>query len=112
LVYIIFFENRELYPPLHVAPDGSVLRPDGTIAIGAPKDTVYVLSGGPVSPVNLSDLSPKVTQVIQQRAPDAEVDYITKEGTGEQSRYIVVFKGQRHTPLTVAADGTVLGESR
>ena len=31
LKYIIFFQEHYLYPPLHVAPDGSVLRPDGAV---------------------------------------------------------------------------------
>src|SRR6266478_3539705 len=32
-VYKVYFENRKLFPTLYVAPDGSVLNPDMTVAM-------------------------------------------------------------------------------
>src|SRR5690348_2970714 len=39
LAYRIDFRNPEVYPPLFVSADGSVLHPDLQPAVGAPADT-------------------------------------------------------------------------
>ncbi|PWU09237.1 MAG: hypothetical protein C5B50_27945 [Verrucomicrobia bacterium] len=35
-VYVIFFQQGLIFPPLYVAPDGSVLNPNLTVAVAAP----------------------------------------------------------------------------
>ena len=108
LVYRIYFHSRGVDPPLYVAPDGTLLNPDLSVAIGAAQDTVGVLTGGPVTGITLSDLPPQVVKRIQERAPDAEISYINKEKQGDKVTYEVVFKDRMHPALRIAADGTVL----
>src|SRR5215831_2710544 len=48
-VYKAFFENDEVYPPLYIAPDGSVLNPDLTVAVGAVRDETAMLTGSGMS---------------------------------------------------------------
>ena len=36
-VYVIYFRNPELFAPMFVAADGSLLKPDLTLAVGAPR---------------------------------------------------------------------------
>ncbi len=118
IVYRISFENRDLFPPLYVASDGSLLDPDlRVVMMGPPQEHVNVLTAGPVTTVTLSDLPPAVVKSIQRLAPDAQVDSITKEVHkevhGEQVTYLVSFKDRMHLPLTIASDGTVLaGEAK
>ena len=109
-LYVIHFREEDLYPPLYVASDGSVLTPDLNVAVGAPQDTVGMLTGGPVTGVTLSDLPPKAIKAIQQYAPDAEIDFITKETHGDKIAYLVTFKKNAHPPLRLAQDGTILKE--
>jgi hypothetical protein len=108
LVYHVYFEDPDIYPPLIIAPDGSVLNPDLTVAIGAPRETPGVITGGAVGGITLGDLPPKVVKTIQQHAPDAEVESIAKETRGDQVMYIVTFKHGMRPALYIAADGTVL----
>lgn len=112
VVYVVSFEKAKVLPPLYIAPDGSVLTPDLKVLIPAPAETVAGLTGGPVTGLTLSDLPQKVVKAIQESAPDAEVDYIARQGQGDQISYIITFKDRRHAPLHVAADGKVLGENR
>jgi len=39
MVYKVYFRNHELFPPLYVAADGSLLNPDLSVAAGATADT-------------------------------------------------------------------------
>jgi len=110
-VYVVYFRNREMFPPLYIAPDGTVLTPNLTVAEAAPKGTVGTLTGGTVTGLTLSDLPPKVLKSIEQHAPDAEIDFISKETHGDQTSYIVAFKNQARPPLHLAQDGTVLKET-
>jgi len=107
LVYVIYFRDHDLYSPLYVAPDSSVLTPELSVAVGAPQDTVGTLTGGPVTGVTLSDLPPKAVKAIQQYAPDAEIDYITKETHADQVTYIVTFKNHTRPILYIGPDGTI-----
>jgi hypothetical protein len=108
VVYVISFERGQLLPPLYVAPDGSVLTPDLQVVIPAPSGSVATLTGGPVTGLTLSDLPSKVVESIQELAPDAEVDYISTEGHGDQLTYVVTFKDRKHAPLYIAPSGQVL----
>jgi hypothetical protein len=110
-VYIIHFQEAQLYKPLYIAPDGSLLDEYLDVAMGAPQETVGMLTGGPVTGVTLSDLPPKVVKAIQRNAPDAEIDFITKETKGDQVTYIINFKNHTHPVLYLSQEGTVLKET-
>lgn len=112
IVYRIYFQNRELLPPLYVAPDGSLLGPDLQVTIRSAPEHINVLTGGPVSSLSLSDLPPAVVKAIQREAPDAQVDTIERQVNGpphaEQTSYLVTFKDRMHVELHINSDGTVL----
>ncbi len=110
--YRIAFRDPYVHPPLYVAADGSVLKPDLGVAIGAPKDSYYVLTRGPVTGVALSDVPASVISVLRQRAPDAEVDTITKETSGGRVVYVITFKDSFYPKLYVQADGTLIKQAR
>ncbi len=107
-VYRVYFVNYAEFPPLYVAPDGSVLNPDLTVAVGASAETVSLSSGGPATAITRSDLPPSVVRTVQRQAPEAEVDTITKEKQGDNTVYHITFKGRSHPSITVRADGQVL----
>jgi hypothetical protein len=103
VVYKIYFRDSEIFPTMYVAPDGSVLNPDLTVAVRA----------RPGTRVKLADLPPSVKEVIPKRAPTAEVAYITKESWGEKTVYVVTFKDETHNArLLLGEDGTVLDEAQ
>ena len=108
LIYQIHFEKHETYPPLNVAPDGSVLDDNLLVAIKAPEEKSKVVTGGTTTGISLGDLPAAVVKGIQREAPDAEVDTIFKEVSRDQTTYIVTFKDHRHGALRLAADGTVV----
>lgn len=107
-VYKIFFAHPESSPPLYLAPDGSVLNPDLTVAMGASQDSFGSLTGGARAGLALGDLPPKVVTLIQERAPSQEIQTITKENRGEQVVYIVTFKGPKETPLEITSEGAIV----
>lgn len=108
LVYVVHFMKRDVMPPLYIAPDGSVLTPDLKVFIPAPHQTALDIGTG----LTLNDLPPKVVATIQQRAPDAEVGAIGKETKGDNVTYVIFFKGDRHVPLYISADGSFVKEGR
>jgi hypothetical protein len=111
MVYKICFRNDDLFPPLYVAADGSLLNPDLSLAAGAPADTFGVISGGPVTGVKLSELPPPVSKTLHDRAPNVGIASVNKETWGDRVVYIVSFSDPAHHPrLYLAADGTVLNE--
>lgn len=113
VVYKIYFRYRDLFPPLYIAPDGSVLNPDLTVAVAAPRESIPVPSGSSTTPVKLGDLPPKVVKAIQERAPRALLGAIDAEPWGERMVYIISFKDPlQHPKLYVAADGTVLKDGQ
>ena len=113
VVYEIVFENAAVFPPLYVAPDGSVLKPsDLTIAIPAPHEVVPPKTNGPIERVTLQDLPPQVVKTIQGAAPDSEIDLIEREKQDDKVVYRVSFKDRSHPILYLAPDGTLLRESR
>jgi MinD-like ATPase involved in chromosome partitioning or flagellar assembly len=102
VVYKVYFRDSEVFPTLYVAPDGSVLNPDLTVAVSARQGT----------PVKLSELPPKVKKAIPEHSHSAEVAYVNKESWGEKTVYVVTFKDEAHNPkLLLAADGTVVSET-
>ena len=103
VVYRIYFRDPVNFPPLYVAPDGSVLNPDLTVAVSARQ-------GMRVKP---ADVPPSVKEAIPKRAPAAEVAYINKESWGGRTVYVVTFKDESHNPkLLLGEDGTVLDETQ
>ena len=103
VVYKIYFKDAEIFPPLFVAPDGSVLNPDLTVAVSAHQGTRLRLSEVPV----------KVIKAIPERAPSAEVAHISTESWGGRTVYVVTFKDEAHNPkLLLAEDGTVVDETQ
>jgi hypothetical protein len=109
-VYVIEFENSPLYPePLYVAPDGSVLNPDLTVAMGAAQGPGGSTSGGAATGLGLADLPAPVLNVLPNVAPGAVVSSISKELWGDKSVYVLTFKDEAHHPrLFIASDGTVM----
>ena len=102
VVYKIYFLDKDVYPPLYVAPDGSVLNPDLTVAVNA-------VRGIRVKP---AEVPANVMKVIPERAPSAEVAYVTLESWSGRAVYIVTFKDEAHNPrLLIASDGSIVEES-
>jgi len=102
VVYRIYFRDSDVFPPMFVAPDGSVLNPDLTVAVSAVRGTR----------VMLNDLPPKVKKAIPERAPAGEVAYINKEGWGNRVVYVVTFKDEAHNPrLLLSEDGIIVDET-
>ena len=103
VVYKVYFRDSEIFPTIYVAPDGSVLNPDLTVAVRA----------RPGTRVKLADLPPSVKEAIPKRASAAEVAYVSKETWGERTVYVVTFKDETHNPkLLLGDDGTVLDEAQ
>jgi len=102
VVYKIYFRDSEIFPPLFVAPDGSVLNPDLTVAVSARQGTR----------VKPADVPAKVKKAVQDRVAAAEVAYVSKEAWGGRVVYVVTFKDEAHNPrLLVGEDGTLLDET-
>jgi hypothetical protein len=109
MVYKVLFVKGQVFPPLFVSMDGSVLNPDFTVAKAAPPDMFSLITGASVAGVSINDLPPAVMKVIQARAPKSEIDYIDKEARGDQTVYVVSFKDKKTYPrMHIASDGTVL----
>jgi hypothetical protein len=103
VVYKVYFRDSDIFPPLYVAPDGSVLNPDLTVAVRARQGTQ----------VKLAEVPAKVRKAIPERAPAAEVSYINKEAWGSLVVYVVTFKDEAHNPkLLLSEEGTVLDETQ
>ena len=103
VVYKIYFREPEAFPPLFVAPDGSVLNSDLTVAVSA-------VHG---SRVKRSDVPPKVMKMIEEHGPSSGYTAINKETWGDRTVYIVSFKDEAHYPkLFITADGTIIDETQ
>jgi len=103
-IYKIYFQAYQIYPPLYVAADGSVLRSDFSVAVHAPESNHAGLK--------LSDLPPDALKVVHDRASSTEIAAISKETWGDRIVYIVAFKDEtEHPKLYITADGTVFAES-
>jgi hypothetical protein len=101
--YKVTFREGEVFPPLYIAPDGSVLNPDLTIAVNARQGTR----------VKSAELPVGVQKAIPERAPASRVDYINKETWGDRTVYVVTFKDEAHNPkLFLGEDGAVLDEDQ
>jgi len=103
VVYKIYFRDADVFPPIYVAPDGSVLNPDLTVAVSA-------FHGIRVKP---DEVPATVKKVIPERAPSSEVAYIDLETWGNRTIYVVTFKDEAHNPrLLIASDGSLVEETQ
>jgi hypothetical protein len=101
--YKIIFRDSGVFSPLYVAPDGSVLNPDLTIAVNARQGTR----------VKPAELPASVQKAIPARAPTSRVDYVNKETWGDRTVYVVTFKDEAHNPkLFLGEDGATLDEDQ
>jgi len=108
-VYEIRFRNSDLYPPLYLASDGSVLTSNMTVAVGASEDTIAASTGSESSGVKTDDLPPNVILTIRHQAPTAEVDAISRVNSGGELYYSVTFKDPTlHHPLLIRDDGHLM----
>ncbi len=105
----VYFVNDALFPPLHVARDGSILGPDLSVAVGAPRDESVALVGGPIAELKPADLPQRVSDTVRQKAPGAAIEHISKETWGNQPVYIITFRsGSKQPRLYISSDGTVV----
>ncbi len=103
VVYKIYVRASDIFPPLYVAPDGSVLKPDLTVAVSAKQGTR----------VKPSEVPAQVTKSVAEHAPSSQVDYVNKETWGGRTVYVVTFKDETHNPkLLVAEDGAIVQETQ
>ena len=103
VVYKVYFLESDIFPPLYVAPDGSVLNPDLTVAVSAGR-------GIRVKPAEVPVI---VMKAIPERAPSSEVAYVTLESWSGRAIYIVTFKDEAHNPrLLIASDGSIVDETQ
>jgi hypothetical protein len=109
-IYQVHFQNSNWFEPMLVAADGSLLDPDLIVAIGAPKDEATTSTGSASSGSSLNDLPPAAVKAVQRHAPDAQVDSVIRQVSGNQVIYIVTFKDRAHAPLQVTADGAITPE--
>jgi hypothetical protein len=111
MVYEIRFQNPELFPPMYVAQDGSVLNPDLSVAVGAPRDNSQVLTGAGAGGLKFEDLPGPAASVVRSYGPVDQIAAIDRQMWGNRLTYIVSFKDEvRYPKLYLASDGTVLKE--
>jgi hypothetical protein len=102
-IYTIFFQNHDVFPPLYVTADGSVLHPDLSLAVRAPEITR--------TGVKLTELPPDALKVVHDRAPKSEITTISKDKWGDRMIYTISFKDETHHPkLYVSSDGILFNE--
>lgn len=102
VVYKVSFRASDVFPTLYVAPDGSVLNPDGTVAVSAVQGVR----------VKKDDVPAAVRVAIADRSHGAEVAYVNKETWGGRTVYVVTFKDEAHNPkLLIAEDGSKVEET-
>ena len=102
VVYKIYFRDSEVFPPLFVAPDGSVLNPDLTVAVAA----------GRGSRVRLEEVPEKVIKAVPQLAPGADPAAFYKETWHGRTIYVVTFKDEAHNPkLYISSEGVKMEET-
>lgn len=108
-VYEVHFKNHDVFPPLYLASDGSVLNPDLTVSVGATQDTIEAATGVSVGRLRMEDLPQAVVLTVRHSAPTAEVDTITRLNSGTEIFYEFTFKGpQQHPNLLVRDDGHIM----
>lgn len=108
VIYRVYFDNSDLFQPLIVAPDGSLLDPDLTVAMGAPMDDWSIQTGSGYGGGAINDLPQAAVKTIHHVVPDGLVDTVTRQVLGNQVSYVVTFRNNTHAPIHIAGDGTIL----
>jgi uncharacterized membrane protein YkoI len=110
-VYEIQFRDKERYPAMAVATDGTLMRYEaGTAAMGKPGLNEGQVKGSTDSSVKnqLSALPMSVQKVIRANAPQAEVVDIRRKEDNGRVFYEVEYAGKERKPvLQVGADGHI-----
>ena len=107
-IYEVRFRYPDLYPPLYVAADGSVLYPDLSVAVTANANEIGPVSGGAESGISFSDLPINVAKTIHDKAPTAEVDFINRVMVGSKTFYHVTFKNPaQHSAMLLTEEGVL-----
>jgi len=105
--YEIRFRNPVLYPPLYLAPDGSVLSPELTVVVPASQESIALASGKLATGIRRDELPQKVVLSIRRLAPTSEVDTIRRIDTDGQVFFNVTFVDSQHHPgLLLHDDGS------
>ncbi len=108
-LYTFYFKNAETFQPLHVTSDGSVLRSDMTVAVGATAETIEASTGSGVGGVRMGDLPPNVVVTIRHSAPTSVVASISRLTSEGDVFYEVAFEDPaNHPPLVIRDDGHLL----
>jgi Neuraminidase (sialidase) len=108
-IYQFQFRNSDIYPPLYVASDGSVLTSNLNVAVGASEDTIAAATGSETSGIRMDDLPPNVVLTIRHRAPTAEIDSVSRLTSNGDVFYDVIFKDPAHHPkLLIRDDGKLV----
>lgn len=108
-IYEIRFRSEDVFPPLYVASDGSVLTSNMTVAVGASPGAVEAATGSGVSSLKMDDLPTEVVKTIRHSAPMAEVGSITRLTSDGETVYEIRFKDPAQNPsLLVKDDGKLM----
>jgi hypothetical protein len=108
-VYRITYVSDDLYPPLFVAADGSIINPDMTVAVGATHDEFAIQKGAAAGGLHFNDLPAPVAHVVEQSGHAPDILSIDRQIWGNQVVYIIAFRDELHLATAyIAADGTVL----
>jgi uncharacterized membrane protein YkoI len=111
-VYEIQFRDKQRYPAMQVAADGTLMRYEaGTAPTGKPGALEGILKGSVASSVQsqFSALPMSVQKAIQANAPKAEVVDIRRKEDNGRVFYEIEYAGKDRKPeLHVAADGHIL----
>jgi hypothetical protein len=108
-IYVFQFRNAEVYPPLYVASDGSVLDSELVVVVPATAESIAASTSAGSNGIKLDDLPPPVMRTIHSHAPTAEVDSIERFTAGNQVFYDVYFKDPEHHPkMMISDDGRVV----
>lgn len=107
--YKVTFKSSDVFPPLYLAPDGSVLTPDLRVVVGATEDSIEASTGSGASTMKLDDLPPNVVQTIRHSAPTAEINSVTRLNSGGDVFYDVTFKDPgTHPRVLIRDDGRLV----
>jgi hypothetical protein len=108
-VYRVQFRDANVYPPLYVATDGSVLTSNMTVAVGATVDSIAASTGSAVSGIKMDDVPSNVVETIRHQAPTAEVDTLSRLTSEGEVFYNVTFKDSaRHPKLLIRDNGRLV----
>jgi hypothetical protein len=109
VVYRVYFRDVGTFPTMYVAPDGSVLYPDLTVARAVPAEPIGAVAGSASTVVKMSELTPEVLKTIQTKAPSSEVAAVNKEAWGNKLVFVITFKDPVHNPpLYLTPDGAMV----